>query len=77
MYNIGLIYGNSIKEPIFHSYDERTRELPYRNKIQSAVTFEMDSVKYEVIREEYTLLDWVAAIGGLGSILLGVAQTLH
>ena len=37
----------------------------------------MDSVKYEVIREEYTLLDWVAAIGGLGSILLGVAQTLH
>ena len=51
--------------------------MPYKNKIQSSVTFEIDSVKYELKRDEFTLFEWFAAMGGLGSVSLAIAQILH
>ena len=54
--------------------DTRVREMPYVIPIQTAITYEMDSVKYDLIRQEYMLLDWFASIGGLVSIALALAD---
>ena len=34
----------------------------------------MNSVKFDLIRKEYMLLDWFAAVGGLFSLVLALAQ---
>ena len=74
-YNIGLgVSDKKVVEPIFHCADDKIREMPYKIPIQTAITYEMDSIKVDLIRNEYTLLDWFASIGGLGSIGLAIAQ---
>ena len=73
-YNIGLGLGDKRVEPIFHCEDDKIREMPYKIPIQTAITYEMDSIKVDLIRNEYTLLNWFASIGGLGSMGLAIAQ---
>ena len=36
----------------------------------------MNSVKFDLIRKEYMLLDWFAAVGGLVSVALALAQII-
>ena len=61
-------------EEIHHCENERVRGLPYAIPIQTAITYEMNSVKFDLIRKEYMLLDWFAAVGGLVSLALALAQ---
>ena len=71
-YNYGLgLYGEL--ETIFKITEEPSRVLPYARPFQIAVTFEIDSTKYEIIRLEFSLFDWLSAIGGLSSIILAVS----
>ena len=72
-YNYGLgLYGEL--ETIFRIIDQPNRVLPYARPFQIAVTFEIDSTKYEIIRLEFSLFDWLSAIGGLSSIILAVSS---
>ena len=38
------------------------------------MTFENDSTSYELVRMEFSMLDWIAKVGGLSSIILGISQ---
>ena len=51
--------------------------MPYKNNFQTAVTYEVDTTKYVLIRNEFKLLDWAANIGGLISIFLATSQLFH
>ena len=51
-----------------------TRVIPYSRKFQVAITFEIDLTLYEMTKIEYTVFDWLSAIGGLGSILFTISQ---
>lgn len=53
-----------------------TRFMTYDRNLASAVTFEIDSTKYVVKRQEFTLLDWIASLGGLASLLYTCAWSL-
>ena len=48
--------------------------IPYSRKFQVAITFEIDLTLYEMTKIEYTVFDWLSAIGGLGSILFTISQ---
>ena len=50
------------------------RLLPYKNKFQNSITFEMSLNKRVFIRHVYTLLDMIGDLGGLFGALtpLGV-----
>lgn len=50
--------------------------LPYKRQFQAAVTFEIDPDKHEVRKIEYTLFEYLSAIGGLSSIFMSISQTL-
>ena len=41
-----------------------------------AITFEQDSTKYLVIRNEYSWFDWIASIGGLSSLFFSLAKII-
>ena len=41
-----------------------------------AITFEQDSTKFMVIRNEYSWLDWIASIGGLSSLFFSLAKII-
>ena len=51
-----------------------TRVLAYDRPFYIAVTFEINSTHYEVIRMELTYFDWLSAVGGLSSIIFSVSQ---
>ena len=74
-YNYGLgLYGST--ETIFKVIEKPVRVLPYARLFQIAVTFEIDSTKYELTRLEFSLFDWLSAIGGLSSIVLGASTVI-
>ena len=50
--------------------------MPYSRPFKAAVTYEIDSTKYHVIRFEFTVFDWLSAIGGLSSIILAISTTI-
>ena len=54
--------------------DMQPRVLPYKKKnYQIAITYEIDASKYSIYRIETTYFDWLSAVGGFSSILLGMA----
>jgi len=74
-YNYGLGLYREL-ETIFKIIESPNRVLPYLRPFQIAVTFEIDSTKYELIRLEFSLFDWLSAIGGLSSIILGASTII-
>ena len=63
-------------ETIFKVIEKPVRVLPYARLFQIAVTFEIDSTKYEIVRLEFSFFDWLSAIGGLSSIVLGASTVI-
>lgn len=49
--------------------DEPFRLLPYNNKFQNSVTFEISENMIVMSRIDYGIFDWLADIGGLFKIL--------
>ena len=41
-----------------------------------AITFEQDSRKYLVIRNEFSWFDWIASIGGISSLMFSMAKII-
>ena len=39
------------------------------NVVATAVSFEVDSTRYEMIRNEFSIVEWLAGLGGLFSFL--------
>ena len=73
LYNFGLgLYAH--QDTIFKVQSQPNRVLPYNRRFQIAVTYEIDSSRYEIVRVEYSFFDWLSAIGGLGSIILAVSK---
>ena len=46
------------------------------SSVHNAIAFEMDLNHYEIIRTEFTFLDWLSAVGGLGSITFAIVKRL-
>ena len=63
-------------ETIFKIREKPVRILPYRRLFQVAVTYEIDSTKYEFFRLEFSFFDWLSSIGGLSSIILAVSTAI-
>ena len=61
------------KTEIFSVFDAQTRIMPYKNRWQTAVTFEFWDTKTIFIRVDYGFLDWLSDIGGLYNILMLIA----
>ena len=74
-YNYGLGLDKKI-EQIFRVVRQPNRVLPYERKFQAAVTYEIDTTKYEIVRVEFSVLDWLASVGGLSSIILAVLKVV-
>ena len=61
-------------ERIVNTEEKPWRIMPYLQKYQTAVTFEVDSTKYEMTRVEFTFFNWLATVGGLSSIALAFSN---
>ena len=71
--NLGLGVGRST-ETIFQTHEKPSRVLIYDRPWQIAVTFEIDSTYYKLIRMELSYLDWLSSVGGLSTIIFGITQ---
>ena len=61
-------------EVSYHQQNGQARHLPYDNNFQVAVTFEIDPMMQEFIRQDYTWFDWLASFGGVASLAYTIAQ---
>ena len=61
-------------EKIVNTEDKPWRIIPYLRPFQTAITFEIDSTKYEMTRVEFTFFNWLATVGGLSSIALAITN---
>ena len=66
MWRIGSIFNTRSQEQIFNPEPQTTRYLPYANKYQIAITYEVDPTQYQMERIDFTLFEWLSGIGGLG-----------
>ena len=41
------------------------------------MTYEIDLTKYELIKKDFTLLEFLSGFGGLISIFLAITQVIH
>ena len=58
-----------------------TRDMPYNNTFHNAVSFELNPNRVVYYRRVFSLLNWLAEIGGLigvsKSVCLFIVATLH
>ena len=47
--------------------------MPYLEKYQIGVTFEIDSTKHDLERQDFTVFEWISNVGGLGFLFSGAA----
>ena len=74
--NIGLGLWKEEKR-IFSSADMPLRIInEYLGQIHNAITIEVDFSHYKITRSEFMFLDWLSAVGGLGSIAFVVLKKL-
>ena len=74
-HTFGLELGQK-KIKIHNSVESLPRILPYKRMFQTAITFEIDTTLYEVIKIEYSAFDWLSSIGGLSSIIFAISQAI-
>ena len=62
-------FDGPVKKNGFKMERKPTRNIPYKNNFQNAVTFELDLGQTEYFRKVYTSLDFLSELGGLFSAL--------
>lgn len=73
--NFGFGLTSSV-ESLVHFDQKMLRSLPYKRQFQAAITFEVNPDQHETRKLEYTVFEYLSAIGGLSSILVTVSQAL-
>ena len=74
--NLGLGLWKEEKR-IFSSADMPLRIAnEYLGLIHNAITIEVDFNHYKITRSEFMFLDWLSAVGGLGSIAFVILRRL-
>ena len=51
--------------------------MSYHEDYQFAITYEIEQVKFELIRREYSFFNYFSSLGGFGSLLLGLSKILN
>ena len=65
--NVGSLFKDN--EIGFETFQKPSRIMPYPNKFQNAITFEMSLSQIELLRKVYNFLDFLSDLGGLFSTL--------
>ena len=60
----------------FKAHKEPNRELPYRNRMWNAITYELSRDQIKYYRRVYSVLDLMSDLGGLYGSLTPVCMTL-
>ena len=68
---VGSFFDNSLQ--FFTSKPIITRIMPYLEKYQVGITYEVDSTQYDLTRQDFTVFEWISNVGGLGFLFSAAA----